>query len=33
MSNRPRFARILPRLIVSLILVVGAIGESGPAWA
>jgi S1/P1 Nuclease len=33
MRNRPRFSRILPRLIVSLMLVVGAIGESGPAWA
>jgi S1/P1 Nuclease len=33
MSNRPRFARILPRLIVSLMLVVGAIGEPAPAWA
>ena len=33
MRNRPRFARILPRLIVSLTLVIGAIGESGPALA
>jgi len=33
MSNSLRFSRILPRLIVSLTLVVGAIGESGPALA
>src|SRR4030095_2851324 len=33
MSNSPGFSRILPRLIVSLMLVVGAIGEPAPAWA
>jgi hypothetical protein len=33
MSNSLRFSRILPRLIVSLTLVIGAIGESGPALA
>jgi hypothetical protein len=33
MSDSPQFFRILPRLTVSLTLVLGSIGESGPAWA
>ena len=33
MGNRARFSRILPRLSVGLLLMLGAIGESGPAWA
>jgi hypothetical protein len=34
MRNRPRFARaLLPRLTVSLLLVLGGLGAAAPAWA
>ena len=33
MSSCPRFVRILPRLTLSLLLVVGASGKAAPAWA